>query len=119
MPENVTITMPEGGQSKGITLAPTGSFAQGKNGGSPLSGEELPTERRSASVARDPVPPGEIRPFQGKNFRGWSGWNMGRTSKPSTVFRIEGEELVWNGHTGRIYMETLLSHFALEFQYFR
>ena len=60
-----------------------------------------------------------IRPFNGKDFRGWNGSRgEGEVVDPSSIFRIEGEELVWTGNSsGRICLDEPLGDFSLKFEY--
>jgi serine/threonine protein kinase/WD40 repeat protein len=60
---------------------------------------------------------GQILPLNGRNFEGWSGFFRKEVIQPSQVFRIEGDELVWARHAGRIFFNDALRDFSLKFQY--
>jgi serine/threonine protein kinase len=62
-------------------------------------------------------PPKEIRPFNGKDFRGWDGASRGRKAEPSAIFHINGDEFVWNNNPGQIYFQQSLRNFRLRFEY--
>jgi serine/threonine protein kinase len=62
---------------------------------------------------------GEIRPFNGTNFEGWHAIRWDKVRDPSTVFRIEGEEIVGaDGGAGRIFLDRSFSDFSFKFEYF-
>jgi serine/threonine protein kinase len=78
-------------------------------------------ERHSALTASRPGKPTEDRSislFDGKDFRGWSGFEGRKTSvvDPASHFGIEAGELV-SRRAGRIFREVPLADFSLRFEY--
>ena len=59
----------------------------------------------------------EIRPFNGRNFEGWHGEFRGEIRHPSEIFRVEGDEITWNGQPGRVFTNDRFSDFSFKFEY--
>jgi serine/threonine protein kinase len=76
------------------------------------AGQELVAANR---VPREAV---EIRPFNGMDFEGWHAIWKDRVREPSSVFRIEGDEIVGadNG-AGRIFLDRSFKDFSFKFEY--
>jgi serine/threonine protein kinase len=72
-----------------------------------------PTSLRSNST----IGQGEIRPLNGKNFEGWSGFYRRESRDPSKIFRIEADEVVWAGQAGRIHTDRSFQNFSFKFEY--
>jgi serine/threonine protein kinase len=68
-------------------------------------------------IALEFNPPKEIRPFNGSNFEGWNGLWRNQVIEPSRVFRIEGDEFVWAGAAGRIFLNNSFEDFSFKFEY--
>jgi serine/threonine protein kinase len=59
----------------------------------------------------------EIRPFNGRTFEGWHGFTRLEIRDPSEIFRVEGDELAWNGQQGRIFTNDRFRDFSFKFEY--
>jgi len=108
--------------------APTGSGMGGMMGGGMMGGgmmgggtkDSAPTSPEENEIKKSPAAAavGEIRPLNGRNFEGWNGLFFKKeVIDPSKVFRIEGDELVWAGHAGRIFTNNSFRDFSFKFEY--
>jgi serine/threonine protein kinase len=59
----------------------------------------------------------ELNPFNGRNFEGWHGFYGTGIRTPSEIFRVEEDEIVWNGQQGRILINESLCNFSFNFEY--
>ena len=64
-----------------------------------------------------------IRPLNGRNFEGWHGLFRPQDDAPtqaippSEIFRYEGDQIVWAGHSGRILLDRSFGDFSFRFEY--
>jgi serine/threonine protein kinase len=138
--ERLRLKLPGKREPVEITTAPNGSGVSVRDGGTEATGAEVnigtadgneinagfepqvatsPEEKKIKEINKSPdaVAEGEHRPFNGQDFRGWNGLRNNQVVDPSSVFNIEGGELIWAGTKGRIFMEKALGDFSLKFEY--
>ncbi len=77
----------------------------------PVTEPTKPAERVGIEADR------EFQPLRRRNFVGWNGLHGNEVVDPATIFRFDGDELIWAGTRGRIFLNRPFTDFSFKFEY--